>query len=159
MARITADQEATERRDNLGAVTGVGIANKPTRVVSTVEAADTTAGGHTILFGEIPSGARIVGGHLYWDDLATTGSPELDIGLAGASITADPDAISNGNDVSSAGSGLLITDAAHVGQPAWDLVNGQTSDPKENFQVYGTITTAATTQVGTVTLELDYIVD
>lgn len=160
-----ADNTATQRRSSTDAVTGNGIAGSIKSLVATVELA-ASASGDTIDFGKIPSKARILpSSTLYWDDLATSGTATVDLGLksytgSGNSVTADPDAIGNGFDVhTSASSGSALSDHANSGLPAWDLINGVTSDPGGSFEVYGTVKDAATTATGTVTLNLQYIVD
>ena len=159
MADLTYDNVATERRPQAGTVAGKGDAhNVKTLITATIELA-TTASGQTIKFGRIPSNARLSGrGRVYWDDLATSGSPTLDMGLGsvGSNITSDPDALSNGHALSTADAeGVpIVGDIANIGLPAWDFVNGQASDPKGELEVYGTIKDATTNATGTVTVEL-----
>lgn len=155
------DQTATERRDSTGVVAGKGDAYTVKTLVSTVEVS-TTATGATYDFGNIPSNARILpSSTLYWDALATSGSPDFDLGLAAVdgNITSDPDALNDGLDISSAGSGSAIKDIANAALPAWDYVNGQTEDPGGALKVEGLVTTAAVNQAGTVTLELLYVTE
>lgn len=152
---------ATERRAHTGVTVGKGEATAIKSLVSTVELASSTAG-TTIDFGNIPSNARITGAStLYWDDLATTGSPTIDIGLFAVSgnITDDDDALNDGLALSSASNGKVVKDAANYALPAWDYVNGQTSDPGGSLKVKGTVKDASTTDTGTVTLELYYYLD
>ena len=153
---------ATERRAYQNMVWGHGIVGNLKCLVSTVELA-VSAASATIDWGNIPSDARICGqSFLYNDDLATTGSPTLDTGLApvDGNITTDPDALGNGLALSSAGTGTkVVTEIANIGLPAWDYVNGQTSDPGGQLQVYSTLADASTTTAGTVTLELYYYLD
>ena len=157
-----ADNQATRKGANINdAVDGSGCKGTVKALVSTIELAAASSG-DTIDFGKIPSNARILGtaSKVYWDDLATSGSPTLDIGLKSYinnDVTADPDALANGLDVTSAGSGALTAVvAATVGDPAWDYVNGETADTGGVFEVYGSIKDAATTQTGTVTVEILY---
>lgn len=153
---------ATERRAKQGLVAGKGDAANVKVLLSTVELAGS-ASGTTIDFGDIPADARIVGGlsKVYWDDLATSGSPTLDLGLAAVdgNITTDPDALNDGLDVSSASSGSVVKDKVNYGLPAWDHVNGQSSDPGGALTVQGTVKDAPTNAAGTVTLELLYYMD
>lgn len=155
---------ATERRASAGVVPGNGPAYSVKSLVSTVELAGS-ASGTTIDFGNIPSNARIMGqSTIYWDDLATSGSPTLDLGIAAVdgnlANANDPDALSNGHDVATAaGSASVIGDIANIGLPAWDYVASETSDPGGVLQVYGSVKDAATNATGTVTLELYYVVD
>jgi hypothetical protein len=158
-----ADNSATQRRsaDNL-VVGGPGDAYSVKNLAATVELAASSAG-TTVTFGRIPSNARILGStRLYNDDLASTGSPTLDLGLINvdSNITDDPDAIGNGFALSSAGSDVVaISDVANIGLPAWDFVNAQTSDPGGEFIVRGVVADAATTATGTITLDMYYVVD
>lgn len=155
------DQTATERRAHTGIVAGKGDAANVKCLISTVEVS-TTATGATYDFGNIPADARILpSSTLYWDALATSGSPDFDLGFAAVdgNITDDPDALNDGLDISSAGSSSVIKDIANAGLPAWDYVNGQSTDPGGALKVEGLVTTAAVNQAGTVTLELLYVMD
>lgn len=161
MADTTYTADATLRRDSSDAVYGKGEAGNVKIVTSTVEVATGTTG-KTYKLARIPSNARIAGqSSLYWDDLATSGSPDLDIGLASvdSNITSDPDALNNGLDASATGTSLVIADRANYGKQAWEFVNGQTTDPSGELDIYLTTTTAAINQAGTVTLELYYSLD
>lgn len=156
------DNSATQRRsaDNL-VVGGPGDAYSVKNLCATVELAAASSG-DTVTFGRIPSNARLLGSSkIYSDDLATSGSPTLDLGLINvdSNITDDPDAINDGIDVTSAVDANAIKDIANIGLPAWDFVNGQSSDPNGEFIVRGVIKDAATTQTGTITLDLYYVVD
>ena len=141
-------------------VDGSGLKGSIKCLYSRVELA-ASASGDTVDFGKIPSNAIILDdSKIYWDDLATSGTATLDLGLKSHinnSVTADPDALSNGHDVTSAGTGSLAAVVADtVGDPAWDYVNGVSSDPGGVLEVYGSIADAATTQTGTVTVEILY---
>lgn len=153
---------ATQRRAVADQVIGNGISGSVKNLCATVELA-ASASGTTIDFGYIPSNARILGAsRVYNDDLATSGSPTLDLGLiaVNGNITDDPDAINDGIALSSAGSdAIAVKDFANFGLPAWDMVNGQTSDPTGSLLVQGVVKDAATTATGTITLDLYYIVD
>ena len=159
MADTTYTVKATNRKDAVDAVPGKGDANTLKVLVSrTIELA-AQASGATIFFGRIPSNVRLSGtSRGYWDDLATSGSPTLDIGLAsvGSNITTDPDALSNGHVITAADiTGEPVIDLiADFGLPAWDFVNGQTTDPTGQLDVFGTIKDAATNATGTITIEV-----
>jgi hypothetical protein len=113
----------------------------------------------------LPSNARILGASkLYWDDLATTGSPTLDIGvynLSGRSdITDDPDALNNGLDAATAASSAsLIDNISRYGKRLWEYVNGQTVDPKCTLSIKVVLADAAITETGTITAEIFYALD
>lgn len=112
----------------------------------------------------IPSNMRIdAASRLYHDDLATSGSPTLDIGLyaVDSNITSDDDALNDGIAVSAVmtastqlGGVPVIKDFANAGKRAWEYVNGQTTDPGGFFDVKGVIRDAATNATGTITLDL-----
>jgi hypothetical protein len=156
---------ATERRAHLLAAVSHGGAYTPKVLLSTVEITTATTVGRTISFGRIPSNARILGASkLYWDDLATSGSPTLDLGLAavnGNLVNADdPNALLDAGAISSASTGaLVVTDHANLGLPAWDYVASETADPGGELEVYGSLVDAPINAAGTITLELHYVVD
>lgn len=161
MADITYTDDATLRRDDLNPVYGKGDAANLKFITSTVEVATGTTG-KTYKFARIPAAARIHGASiLYWDDLATSGSPDLDFGLASvnSNITSDPDALNDGLDGSATGTSTLVKDRANYGKRAWEFVNGQSANPGGELDIYMTTTTASINQAGTVTLELAYTLD
>lgn len=159
MADITYTKKATIRRASTDRVYGKGDAgNLKMLVCSTIELV-ASASGSTVKLGRIPSNARISNrSRVYWDDLATSGSPTLDIGLASvnSNITSDPDALSNGHALSTADAegALLLADLANTGKMAWQFVNGQSTDPGGELDVYGSVVDAATTATGTITVEV-----
>ena len=156
---------ATERR-SLGLLSvSHGGAYSVKNLCSTVEVTVSTTVGRTINFGHIPSGARILGtSKLYWDDIATSGSPTLDLGLAavdGNLVNADdPNALYDAGDVTSASTGTSFPVAIDsIGLPAWDHVASETVDPGGDLSVYGSLVDAPINLAGTVTLDLYYVVD
>ena len=158
-----ADNSATQRRSADNLVVGIGEAYTVKNLTATFAATAALASGDTVTFGRIPSNARILAAsRLYVDDLATSGSPTLDLGLINvdSNIIDDPDALSNGLSLSTASNdNLAISDHANSGLPAWDFVNAQTSDPGGEFIVRGVVKDAATTTTGDITLDLFYVVD
>ncbi len=156
--------KGTTRRATAGLATGKGEAYKSSSITKTVELA-AAASASTFELGYIPSNARLLGAsRIYWDDLATSGSPTLDIGLfpVDGNITGDDDAINDGMDLATINStvGLhVIKDIANFGVPAWSLVNGQTTDPGGVLLVKATTKDASTTATGTITCELHYVID
>lgn len=163
MADLTYNNTATERRQATGLVPGKGDANSVKVLVSSTIELAASASGQTVKLGTIPSNARILAqGFIYNDDLATSGSPTLDIGLGSvdSNVTSDPDAINNGIALSSATTTTtVLADPANAGLPAWDLVNGQTSDPGGQLDVYASVKDAATTATGTITVEIYGYID
>lgn len=156
---------ATERRANALNAASHGGAYNTKALVATVEVAASTTVGRTILFGHIPSNARpMMISKLYSDDLATSGSPTLDIGLANVkgnlANADDPDALTNAIAISSAVTGAnLIADIANAGLEAWDYVASETSDPGGELAVYGSLVDAPVNAAGTITIEMLYTVD
>jgi len=132
--------------------------------IDTVEvgAADTTSS--TYLMARLPSNCIILpASTVYWDDLTTTGSPTVDVGVYNMSgksdFTDDPDALSNGHDVTSAGSGALITQGASIssyGQPLWDHVASVTSDPKTDVDIKLKLVDASVVGGGTMSVVIYY---
>lgn len=158
MTDLTYTNDATQRTAGENLVPGKGEGSNVKRLVcSTIELAGTSSGG-TVFFGRIPSNARILPtGLIYNDDLATSGSPTLDIGLGsvGSNITSDPDALNNGIALSSATTTTtVLADPANAGKYAWEFVSGQTSDPGGSLDVYGTVKDAATNATGSLVVEL-----
>ena len=111
----------------------------------------------------IPSIARLSGlGKVHFDDLASSGSPTLDVGLfaVNSNITSDDDALNDGIDcASAAGSASIIKDISNYGKRAYEFVSGQTSDPQGELDFVVTIKDAATNTGGTLTVELFYTID
>lgn len=131
--------------------------------VETIEQTAATANDR-IFLAVVPSNARILGdSFVYWDDLASTGSPTLDLGftpIRTGDFTADDDALNDGLDVAAAaGSARVVKDIANIGRRAWEYVNGLTADPRCDMYLIGTIKDANTNQTGTITLELYYTYD
>lgn len=127
---------------------------------ATVEAAAAAAAGTEYVMFRIPSAARIHGlSEIRFDDLASTGSPTLDIGLkaVGANVTTDDDALNDGIDcATAAGSARMVKDIANYGKMAWEYVSGQASDPGGFLDVIVTIKDAAVNTGGTITATLVY---
>jgi hypothetical protein len=129
-------------------------------VSSTVEVAAAANDGSTYVLARIPSNARI---HplstIYWDDLASSGTPTVDVGLRGAQITNDPNALADGLAVSTAaGSSRLVINIADIGKMAWELA-GASSDPGGMLEVYASVVDAAANDGGTLSLCLVYSED
>lgn len=131
----------------------------------TVEVGSADSQNSTYLLAKLPSNARIVAGpsKAYWDDLASTGAPTLDIGIfpvRTGDFTSDDDALRADLDVATAGTGAsLVADIANYGKRLWEFINGQTTDPKCDCYIYGTLKDAAVNVGGTLTVEIFYTVD
>jgi hypothetical protein len=128
------------------------------RTVEVTAAASTTS---TYAFGYVPSNARILGlSKVSWDDLASAGSPTLDLGLfaVNSNITSLSTALNTGLDLATAAStASAIADIANYGKQAWELA-GASSDPGGEVQVKATLSSAAANTGGTITLELLFLV-
>lgn len=153
------------KRSTSGQAAGFGEGAGIHHLTATVELAASDSSS-TITFGDIPANARIMGSsRVYWDDLASSGSPTLDIGLfaVGGNITSDDDCLNDGlalSSVSTANVGSqVVKDIANFGKRAWEYVNGQTTAVNGLLTVKGTVRDAATTATGTVTLQLHYALE
>ena len=160
-----ANTNATQRRDHNNIAAGKGDGATIKSLPCTVELAAASSG-DTVTFGYIPSNARILpSSRLYVDDCATSGSPTLDVGIGAVNgnlaNSDDPDAIGNGHALATAANDIMVfnADIASHALPAWDLVASETSDPGGILKVYGTVKDASTTQTGTITLDLQYVID
>jgi hypothetical protein len=162
MSDINYTYNATIRRANTDVVTGNGSAYKGIIHTSTIELA-ASASGSTVKVGRFPSNARIsLHSDIYYDDLATSGSPTIDIGVGSvdSNITSDPDALNDGLNASSAASNArIVKDIANVGKQLWEYVNGQTSDPGGELDIYLSVKDAATNAAGTISTEIIYTID
>lgn len=157
-----ASNDATQRRSATDLSVGKGESCAVKNLTATIELAAASSG-DTIDFGYIPSNARLLASsRIYKDDLATSGSPTLDVGLIAVdgNITSDVDAINDGIALSDTTTEVtFLKDFTNAGLPAWDFVNGQTTDPGGSLLVRGVVKDAATTATGTVTVDLYYILD
>lgn len=158
MADIIYTNDATQRKASQELVPGKGDAQSIKALIcSTIELA-ASASGVTVNLGRIPSNARILPtGLIANDDLATSGSPTLDLGIGSvnSNVTSDPDAINNGLVASAATSTTTVmADVANAGKRAWEFVSGQTEDPGGELDLFLSVKDAATTATGTVTVEL-----
>jgi len=129
---------------------------------ATVEVAAAATAGTEYRFFRVPTSARIHGlSRVAFDDLASEGSPTLDIGLApvNANFTKDDDALNDGINVfSAAGTSNVIKDIANNGKRVWEL-RALASDPGGFADVIVTIKDAATNTGGTVAMTLVYSID
>ena len=136
--------------------------------VETVEVGNADSVSSTYHMARLPSNARILGmSKIYFDDLATVGSPTLDIGIYNTSsrtdITDDADALNDGIDcATAAGSASLVKDISNYGKRLYEYVNGQTTDPKCDLDIKVKLLDAdlsATPDGNTITVEIFYAYD
>ena len=126
----------------------------------TVEVSAAASATSTYTLGYVPANARILGvSKASWDDLASTGSPTLDLGLfpVDNNVTGDDDALNDGLVVTAAGSASLVKDIANYGKKAWQFVNGQATEPKGFLRLVATIKDADTDTGGTLAVEVFYV--
>lgn len=134
-----------------------------------VSAAATVAS--TYDFGLIPADAILVysASGFSSDDLASTGSPTIDIGLfdengnlTSLGYASDDNALKDGINVYSAANAniRLIDDIANMGKPVWQLISGVSlSKPvRGSLRVKATLQDADCNTGGTIALELTYFV-
>ena len=139
--------------------------------VDTVTTADDDSATSTYHLARIPSNAIILPtSTIYWDDLASSGSPTLDVGLWATkenwnAITAelsagyDIDALTTALDTSSAGSASVISDHTNGILPAWDHMASVTADPGGMLDVKVNTYDHALAVAGQITLCLHYVVE
>lgn len=162
MTDITYSKTMTVRRVAQNVVTGNGSAYKSIVHTATIELA-ASASGTTIKVGRFPSNARIHGlGKLYADDLATSGSPTLSIGVSSVNnniAAAVPAALTDSIALSAAVTGAnLVKDIANFGKMLWEHA-GAATDPGGELDIYATVKAAATNAAGTITQETVYTLD
>lgn len=125
----------------------------------TVGSSDSATSTYT--FFKIPSNAIILSNSLFEsDDLASTGSPTMDIGvkpvITNSAVTADPDLLNDGIDVATAAvSRKLLKNLTKANQQVWELL-GLSEDPKEELYLYVTLADAAVNVGGKIHVELMY---
>ena len=130
----------------------------------TVEISASATEASTYDFGYVPADARILGSSTYSvDDCSTETSSTMDLGffiVDGNMSASDDDALNDGIVLGTAATKQpLIKNIANYGKRAWQMVNGQTTNPKGQLLVRGTIKDAAISAVGgTFTVELYFTV-
>ncbi len=132
-------------------------------IVHEVTAGDSATSTYRLV--RLPSNCRLLGSsHISWDDLASTGSPTIDIGVVNksgdTSITDDADAINDGLDAAAAAAQTtVIKTIDNYGKMLWEFVNGQTTDPKGDLEIMLTIADAAVNTGGTIVAQFDVTFD
>lgn len=149
------------RRGISGVVPSHGDASNVVRVPSaqTVGAADSATSTYTLC--QVPYNARL-GGSAFWDDLASAGAPTLDFGLKSGTrtITADPDALSDGHDAATINhAGRCIVKPANYGKPAWELAGESTNPGQGTYTVYVSLVDADVNVGGNLVVNVEYTLD
>lgn len=163
MSDVAYTLKADVRRAAFDAVAGKGEGAK-LNIITVTKSVTARADGNTMKMVRLPSNARIHGvSTVYFDDLATTGAPTLDIGIAPVDdsankITADPDALNDGIALASAGTAKVIKDHANYGKRLFELL-GLAEDPNGFLDIYVSFVDAVTDTTGDVTMEVGYSID
>ncbi len=162
---MAADSQTATLRSNLSQGNNQirAFSTGATIIESTVEMTAAASSGSIYTMMRIPSSARISGlSQIAFDDLASTGSPTLDIGLKAVdgNITTDPDALNDGiNCSAAAGTAKFVKDIANYGKEAWEYVSGVTADPGGFFDVIITLADADANSGGTITATCVFTLD
>ena len=150
-------------RSNLGINSAVKTMLGGNVVDSTVEVAAAATAGTEHRMMRLPLSARIHGlSEIRFDDLASSGSPTLDIGFApvDGNFTKDVDALNDGIDcAAAAGSARMVKDHANYGKQVWEFISGATAETQGFADLIVTILDAATNTGGTVTTVVAYSID
>lgn len=135
---------------------------KVRRWIETVETTSTDSASSVSFLARLPSNARISGrSTVSWDQLCSTAGTAM-VGIYNitgrSDITDAPSAFTTtALAISVAGSGSLITDIANYGKRLWEYT-AATTDPKCDLEVRFK-TATDNTVAGTVTVEIDYMLD
>lgn len=152
------------KRSNLSSLTGRQIEALPgvNLLESTVEVGAADSATSTYLMGRLPADCRISGlSRMMLDDLASTGSPTIDVGTRNAAdgTAADADAINDGIDAATASNNVpLVKDPANVGKYLWQLA-GCASNPGGFIDIYLSLLDADVNVGGTVSIMVIYRVE
>jgi hypothetical protein len=150
-------------RSNLGINSAVKTMLGGNVVDSTVEVAAAATAGTEYRMMRLPLSARIHGlSEIRFDDLASSGSPTLDIGFApvDGNFTKDVDALNDGIDcATAAGHVRMVKDHANYGKQVWEFISGATAETQGFADLIVTILDAATNTGGTVTTVVAYSID
>lgn len=141
-----------------------GLGGTQHSLTGTVEVGSADSATSTYDFFRIPTNARILGTSRIWhDDLASAGSPTLDIGLfaVDSNVTSDADALNDGIDAATVNTAgiTVVKDLVNYGKRAWEFVSGVTADPNGSLDVKVSLLDADVNAGGTITMQLDYVID
>lgn len=143
-------------------ILGKGAAAYLTAVgARTIELAASASGTVVDFNLRVPTNARIdMSSRIYFDDLATSGSPTMQLGFYGVdgnTATSMVSALATSLTISSASATnapiQVPADYADAGKRLWEVA-GLATDPGGFFDVKGVVKSAATTTTGTITLDM-----
>lgn len=162
MPDISYTTKATVRRAAADAVPGKGDGPN-LKVVTATKSLASPAQNSTHKFMRLESSARLHGmSRIYWDDMASSGSPTLSVGLASvdSNFTSVANALNSSLDAATAtpNGAALISDHANFGKRLWELA-GLSVDPGGQMDVYVTIIAAASNLTGDITIEAAFTID
>ena len=128
-----------------------------------VETNDDDTISSTYHLARLPSNAVILpSSTIYFDNVGASGAT-ADIGVyavdANLSQADDPDGINDGIAIATAGSASVLKDFAHGGSALWGFVDSEGSDPGGLLDIKVALLDAVTDAVGSIALELFYVVD
>lgn len=160
-ARTTTLLAGTSGVQTLG---DVGLNGGRVRVVCDTQEVAAAEATSTIWFARLPSHARILHpSQLSWDDLASIGSPTLDIGTFNPTgltgLTNDADSLNVDLDLATLTlAKALLADHANTGKRLWELA-GASTDPKQMIDIKATILDASTNIAATLSWCIFYTID
>ena len=144
------------------AVAASGPSQKPVILVRVIEIGSADSATSTYVVADVPSNARLIGrlSTFSCDDLASAGSPTMDLGtfsLNGSVTTDDPNSLLDGLDVTSAIAGTVMpADIADDGKRFWELA-GNATDLGGNIRIKLSLLDADVNVGGTVRVVLAYL--
>ena len=123
----------------------------------------------TVWLARLPSNAVLVFGLslIFWDDLASIGSPTVDIGTFNPSgrtgLTDDDNSLFDGGDLATANTtgvklGNIDVGGANLYKYLWEHA-GATSDPKQMIDIKATVQDANCNASGTFSWVIVYVID
>jgi hypothetical protein len=130
--------------------------------VESVEVSAAASVNSTYTLAKVPTNARVLGrSRIDFDDLASTGSPTIDLGFfpVNSNFTADDDCVRADIDVSTAASGQqMLSNIDMYGKYVWQII-GLSADPGGEALLKATIKDAACNTGGTLSSELMFTIN
>ena len=107
-----------------------------------------------------------LGSSIFYDDLATSGAPTLDLGAypVDSNFTADDDCFNDGLTLATAVTWAtrapFVKDSANAGKQVWEFISGATADTDGFADIKGIVRDAATvTNTGTIAIDVKTYMD